>query len=468
MFTEEIERIQRFKLALRMGIPIFLLTGVLLFSLLSQYLDTIPYKFIIIVVGVLAVSVYFQFYLIYQGFSERITDTITHTFTREYLKKLFDKRRKKSPQTLVLYSLDNLYDINNRLGIKNGDKLLYNFAKLMDTFFQDKGVNRPIISHYKGGDFIIMLEGDLDSNRLLFDLFCAKVGNSTIDGVEIKSSGAVIDSTTSGELEKLIDRLFELQQESQANQKFVEDDKTDLNILEQSVLEALESSRFSVMVQEIKGLEYKIFDTSFKLVDMDGKLIHQKRFLPILARLSFLREYELIKVKFLLQRLKEFPKLYFAVNISADSLRDYRFQEEIKKLSLELKSSNLIFVVEEKEYFPNLKRYDTILQSYRDIGIKILIDGLGNNHTTQLYIKDLHVDMVRFDGSYGKKIKDERYKYMIEGLNLMAKNMKLYTFIRMIGDEESELIAKDIGIDAMSGNFLGKMMPIESIKKEQI
>jgi EAL domain-containing protein (putative c-di-GMP-specific phosphodiesterase class I) len=57
---------------------------------------------------------------------------------------------------------------------------------------------------------------------------------------------------------------------------------------------------------------------------------------------------------------------------------------------------------------------------------------------------------------------------MIEGLNLMAKNMKLYTFIRMIGDEESELIAKDIGIDAMSGNFLGKMMPIESIKKEQI
>ena len=71
MYTEEIERIQRFKLALRMGIPIFMLASILLFSLLTQYFEHIPSNFIIIIVGLLAIAVYFQFFLIYQGFKER-------------------------------------------------------------------------------------------------------------------------------------------------------------------------------------------------------------------------------------------------------------------------------------------------------------------------------------------------------------------------------------------------------------
>ena len=466
MFTEEIERIQRFKLALRMGIPIFLLTAVVFFSLLIQYLDFIPYKFIILVVGLFAVSVYFQFYLIYQGFNERITDSITHTFTREYFKKLFEKRKKRDIQTLILYSIDNIYDINSRLGVKNGDKLLYTLAKLMDNFFRDKGINRPIISHYKGGDFIIMLDGELDDNRIIFDMFCAKVGNKNVDDIEVKNSGAVIDSSTSGDLDKLIDRLFELQQESYDRQQFVEDDKTDLNILEKSVLQALKEKHFSVMLQSVQMSEFNIFDISFKLIDKDGKLIHQKRFLPILTRLSYRREYELMKIKYILEKLEEFPETYFSVNIAADSLRESRFREDVKLSLKSIENPNLIFVIQEKEYYPNIRRYDMIIQEYREMGIKILIDGLGNSHTTQLYMKDLHVDMVRYDNSYGKKITDERYKNMIEGFNLMAKKMNLYTWIRMIDDEKSLSLAKEIGIDGISGNFLGKMLPIENINKE--
>ncbi|MEA3522401.1 MAG: EAL domain-containing protein [Campylobacterota bacterium] len=466
MYTEKIERVQRFKLALRMGIPIFFLTAVLFFSLLIQYLDSIPYKFIIIVVGLLAVSVYFQFYLIYQGFNERVTDTITHTFTREYFKKLFQKNQKKSPQTLILYSIKNLYDINERLGVKNGDKLLYDFAKTIDYFFHDKGVNRPIISHIKGGDFIIMLEGEQNDNRTLFEIFSAKVRNTTINGIEINSRAAMIDSSASSEYEKLLDRLFELQLEFQNNQIINEDDKTDLNILEKSVLEALKSKHFSVMAQHIMVNERTIVDITFKLLNLEGKLIHQKRFLPILTRLGLRSKYELLKIEFILNKIEETSNFCYTLNIAPDSLRDYKFQEQIKILLSKEKRRDFIFIIEEKEYFPNIKRYNALLQSYRDMGIKILIDGLGNNHTTQLYMKDLNVDMVRFDGSYGKKIKDTGYKNIIEGLNLTAKKMRLVTWIRMISDEESYNIAKEMDIDIISGNFLGKITSIKTMKKE--
>jgi len=105
LLPETREREALFKLAIRMGFPIFLLSSVLIFSLLSQYLDDIPSSFIVIGVGVFAIAVYFSFYLIYKGYDERITDPITHMFTREYSMNLFKKEIEKGPYTFVLMSL---------------------------------------------------------------------------------------------------------------------------------------------------------------------------------------------------------------------------------------------------------------------------------------------------------------------------------------------------------------------------
>lgn len=460
MYTEKIERIQRFKLALRMGIPIFLLAGVLLFSLLTQYLEKVPVNFIIIIVGLLAVSVYFQFYLIYQGFNERVTDTITHTFTPSYLKKLFNKHKKDTTQTLILYSIDNISDINERLGMKNGDQLLYNVSTLIDTFFQSKGMKKLILSHYKGGNFIILLNGEQSDNRLLFDLFSTKIGDSKIEGVEIKSSGAVIDTKISNDFDKLVDRLFELQFESQKRHQIIEDDKTNLNELENSILEALSAKCFSIMGQKIVYKDSDIIDVSVKLIDKNGKFIHQKRYLPIITRLGFRARYELIKIEYILEKIRVHPEYLYAITIAAEVLRDYQFQLQVESLVSDAKKCQMIIIIEEKEYFSNIKRFDYILQNYRELGIKIALDGLGNNHTSQLYMKDLHVDMIRFDSSYGKKIRDKRYQNFLEGLNLTAKKMGLKTWIRLIEDETSASIAQEIGVDIISGNFSAKIASI--------
>ncbi|RUM67121.1 MAG: hypothetical protein DSZ03_00165, partial [Sulfurimonas sp.] len=155
------EREAQFKLAIRMGFPIFLLSSVLLFSLLSQYLDVIPSSFIIIVVGLFAVAVYFLFYLIYKGYDERITDPITHVFTREYGMALFKKEIQQEPTyTFILISIHNLHDINEQYGINNGDIVLYETAQWIGRFFEEKGVKNFPICVLKGGDYLIGLKGD--------------------------------------------------------------------------------------------------------------------------------------------------------------------------------------------------------------------------------------------------------------------------------------------------------------------
>jgi len=463
MYTEKIERIQRFKLALRMGIPIFLLGGVLSFSLLSQYLNTIPSNFIIIIVGLLAIAVYFQFYLIYQGFNERITDTITHTFTPEYLKKIFDRRKKKSTQSLILYSINNITDINERFGVKNGDKILYDLSQVMDDFFQSKGIEKLMLSHYKAGDFIILLDGEKSEHRLLFDIFSTKMAQPKIEGIEIQSCSTLIDTKVGQNFEKLIDRLFELQLDSQKRLEVIDDDKTDLNELESSILESLKTKRFSIMVQSVEYESEKIVDISAKLLDFDGKLIHQKRFLPLLTRLGKRAEYELAKLQEICKTARIYPEFSYAVTVAAEVIRDHQFELQVQELLEHHRECKMMFILQEKEYFSNIKRFDYIIQNYRRLGIKIVLDGLASNPTTQLYMKDLHVDMVRFDGSYGKNIDQERYRNIVEGLNLSAQKMGLLTWIRLIKDEQSAVIARRVGIDIISGNYIATLSSIDAL-----
>ena len=112
LYTEEKEREYRFRLALRMGLPVFALAVITTTSVLMRYFSHIPHNFIIIAFGILGVMIYYLFYLIYEGYNERIMDPISHAFTREYFVKLMQKELKKKPYTFMLVSVVHLGEIN--------------------------------------------------------------------------------------------------------------------------------------------------------------------------------------------------------------------------------------------------------------------------------------------------------------------------------------------------------------------
>ena len=62
--------------------------------------------------------------------------------------------------------------------------------------------------------------------------------------------------------------------------------------------------------------------------------------------------------------------------------------------------------------------------------------------------------MVRFDSFYSKKIDKHKYKNILSGFNVMAHEKGMKTWIKMIEDEESKELAKEIGVDYLQGRFL--------------
>ena len=472
LLPEEKERAQRFKLALRIGLPILLLFIVASLSFFSIEQERVPGYYIVMTVSVFAVMIYYIFYLIYQGHEERITDPITHTFTREYLVNYFKSKIDTAPYTILLISVRNLTEINSRYGVKKGDKVLYEVGHWIGDFLKDKGIDRFPIGHYKGSDFLVGLTGDKDQYQNLLDLMCLKFDSRTIDEIEISLISAIIDTRYSKDIDQLINRLFEISDEKLAHKIVIDEEEIDPTILESSVIKAIQNHSFSLMFQEVyEKKKLSMLEASIKLVSDSGKIIHQNKFIPVINRLGLSRTFDEMIFEKIVELCEEVPHhLMIAFSLSPSSVRNNSFLERALTLlsNNEVARGRIMFVLSENDYYDHPKRYNEQLQAYRRLGIFITIDNFGSFKSGMIFLKDLKIDVLRFDNTYGKHLDKTEYQTIIKGLNVLAQGLKLRSWIRMIENSEQEREAEKLGVDFVQGMYLGRILPLEEILESRV
>ncbi len=470
LLPEEKERTQRFRLALRMGLPILILFLIVSLSFFSIEQEVIPTYYFVIVLSVFAVMIYYIFYLIYQGQEERITDPITHTFSREYLNSYFKKQISRGSYSMILVSVRNLTDINIKYGVKKGDKVLYEVGQWIGDFLKEKEIERFPIGHYKGSDFLIGLPGEKELYQNMLDLMCLKFQNRTIDEIEISLVSAITDTSYSKDIDQITTHLFDIAEEKMVNIQNVEDEEEiDPTALESSVIKAVDQQSFSLMFQivEEKGVA-SMLEASVKLINDEGKIIHQNKFMPVINRLGLRRTFdEMILEKVVKISENVSHNFILAFSLSPASVRNNIFLERALTLLSNNESARgrIMFVLSENDYYDHPKRYNERLQAYRRLGIFIALDNFGAFKSSISFLKDLKIDVLRFDISYGKHIDESEYQSIVKGLNVIAQGLGLRSWIRMIEDAKKEKVVKSLGIDFVQGNFLGKIAALEEIEK---
>ena len=469
LLPEEKERALRFKLALRMGLPIFILFLIILISFFSFGDGEIPVFFIVIAISAFVVMIYYIFYLLYQGQEERITDPITHTFSREYLINYFKKQIDKGPYTILLVSIRNLTDINSRYGVKKGDRVLYEVGHWIGTFLKEKDIQRFPIGHYKGSDFLIGLPGTREKYQNMMDLMCLKFQNRTIEEIEISLTSAIVDTSYSSDIDQLTTRLFQISDEKLAYKPTLDEDEIDPTELEASVISAIKKHSFSLMFQIVDEKETaSMLEASVKLINGEGKIIHQNKFMPVIDRLGLTRTYDEMILEKVVKLSENVPhNLILAFSLSPSSVRNNSFLERALTLLSHNESARgrIMFILSENDYYDHPKRYNELLQAYRRLGIFIAIDNFGAFKSSMTFLKDLKIDVLRFDNTYGKHITTKEYQDIVKGLNVVAQGLGLRTWIRMIEDRSQEKIVTSLGIDFVQGNYLGKIASLEELEK---
>jgi diguanylate cyclase (GGDEF)-like protein len=460
------EREYRFRLALRMMLPIFGLVVALIFHTFITSKDTLPTSFYIESLLVLSFSIYYIFYLIYKGFDKKITDNVTKVFTREFLYSYLKKEIKENKEyTLLLISIDNLNDINAKYGIKNGDKILHDVVHWIAKYFKHKDIVNFPMGHIKGGDFIVGLKGSKSEYKTLLELMCLKSDEFKIDDIEIQISGAINDTSLSKDINYLIENLFELQIQNK-NSKLVANNSEEINPseLESFVINAIKNKSFILLLQDVYSSQKVVMQECFvKLKAQNGKILHQKSYMKVLDRLRLMVDYDLMILEENISKCSDDSDDIFAISVAPTSLRNPRFVNRLKELFSTNPNAKdrLVFILSENEYYPRIDKYNSTIQIIRDMGIKIAIDRLGAIHTSFLYLRDLDIDMVRFDSYYSKKINEAKQRAILDGFNIMAHEKNVKTWIKMIENEDVNNYADELNIDFKQGKFLAELKEIK-------
>ena len=459
LLPQKKEREYRFKLALRMGLPIFALLLALIFNTLIDETVTVTTTFYIEATLILAFSIYYIFYIIYSGFDSRVTDIVSKTFTREYLYNYLNKElTRKKNYTLVLISIENLQDINRVYGLKNGDKVLFEVAKWVGNYFESKDIHNIVFGHIKDGDFLIGLDDRRSKNSSLIEMMCLKMNDFRVENIEVKISTTITDTLFSNELEYMIENLFELK-EFHKNVIHTED-VINPNEMELVVINALRYKQFIIFTQDIFDGDEVIAQECFvKLKGKNSKLIHQKNYMKVISRLGLLVEFDLmILEKVIMSCVKEMLFKY-VVAISATSLRNPFFLTKLKELLLDNQyaKNRLMFILSENEYYSHIDRFNSIINSLHIIGVQIAIDRLGSNHTSFLYLRDLDIDIVRFDSFYSKEMESKKCQDIIEGFNVIAHLKGVKTWVKMVESSKVDKEVQRIGIDYKQGKYLADL-----------
>ena len=465
LLPEKKEREYRFRLALRMGLPIFGLILVLVFTTLINNYDSLTFSFYVESLLLLVVSVYFILYLIYKGFDVAITDPVSKTFTREYLQDYLKEQIKSNDDyTLILIGVDNISDINTQYGIKNGDRVLQYVAQWIGEYLQEHQRSGFPIGRIKGGDFIIGLEGSSEEHKVLLDLFCLKGDELKFNNIEIKISSAITDTKLTQNLDHLFDTLFE-QQEYNRYKKNFDTETIDPTTLELMVINAIENSALLVATQKVydKAKNARFCELFIRMKTDYGKYIHQKKYMKVINKLGLTLDFDTMVVEKIFTNIDKFSQQKIALNISTTSLRDSSFYNKVEELVRkdETLRGRIVFLFCENEYYSKIDKFNAIIRSFRELGIELAVDRLGTLHSSFLYFRDLHVDMARFDSSYTKKERLERFSDIIAGFGVMAKAKNIQTWVKMVETNEQLEKLEALDIALYEGKLLSTMEEIE-------
>ncbi len=457
------EREYRFKLALRMGVPIFVLVLTLVIGTLTTSYENI--QLVLFTSGVILImSIYFILHLIYKGFDVKITEPISKIFTRDYLYEYIKKDMSGSKDyTLILVSINNIDYINTHYGIKNGDKIIYEVAQNIIDYIEGLNIESFPIGHINGADFMIGLRGTKDQYNTIFELFCIRTNELKLNNIEVDISGAITDTNFSKNLDYMVENLFEMQEENKTKNIDLNRDDINPNDLESYVINSIESKSISMATQVIfEGNTPKIKELFVKLKNVNGKLLHPMTYMKVVNKLGLRTQYDIMILEKIVSHYEFEDSLMLAINIAPSSLRDRKFFFKVRELIDENEKikNNIIFILDEIGHYSNIYEYNTILQSLKNLGIKIALDRLGMVHSTFLYLRDLDVDIVRFDSLYTKDITNKKYNSIISGFNSMAHEIGVKTWIKMVENQESKEFAEKIGIDYIQGKQIAPLIKI--------
>ena len=243
---------------------------------------------------------------------------------------------------------------------------------------------------------------------IMFGIYLSK--NIGIKDIEVKITFSLIDSHYDTKIENIIKKLFSLIDEEKEEDLKIPNIKP--NEFENIIFNAIKSEKFFLKYQpsiNVKNQEIEIYEVSTKIYSQDYGLLSTHQAKKAINFGGFEKIFDKKTTHYFADEIQglDHTNMLFSLNISPVSIRDNDFRIYLKDILYEKKINPKFIILNfsEKSVYEDIKRFNEILLQYKKSGFLIALDHFGGNNCSIEYLKNLPIDIVKFDIEYTKYIK---------------------------------------------------------------
>jgi diguanylate cyclase (GGDEF)-like protein len=196
-----------------------------------------------------------------------------------------------------------------------------------------------------------------------------------------------------------------------------------------------------------------------RMADTTGALITAGHLVPIAERLGLIRLIDRAVLQLALHTLQTYPEARLSINISATTVTDKRWNEQLLEMiaATPEPASRLVVEITETAALDNLATSHDFVQSLRDLGCGVALDDFGAGYTSYRNLKELSLSHIKLDGSFCCNLSSggENHTF-VQSMVELAHAFDLKVIAEWVDTVEDAEVLAHMGVDFLQGNMLGE------------
>lgn len=401
-------------------------------------------------------------------YNQLLTNLYTDSLTKiPNLAKLQEDIKLYNNHSLIVVSLDSFKTINSFYGVKVGDFIMNEVAKLLVKTSKKTGS----VYRLHSDEFAILSNGSVSISFCedLIKTISKKVFKYNDIDINIQATIGLAKDSKSRSLEKAILAVRTAKKEKRNievfNNELTLKDEYKNHIKLTSILkESLEKDQLIPFYQALENTKTKKIDKYEALARIvkDDEIITPDKFLEISKSSKQYPKITEAMIKKSFEYFKDKKDLSFSINLSMDDIKNekttsYLF-EMIDKYNINERLTIELLESEELNHFEIINKFIKKLKKYN---IQIAIDDFGSGYSNFAYIIKLDIDYLKIDSSLIENIHiDKQALKIVKSIISFAKELEIKLVAEKVHNKEIYNILTNLKVDYLQGYYIGKPQEI--------
>lgn len=234
-------------------------------------------------------------------------------------------------------------------------------------------------------------------------------------------------------------------------------------------IEVAESVRAALKAGKLAFAYQPIVDTAtgapayyeclVRMIGEDGKIVPAADFVPVVEQMGMIRLIDRYALELAVNELSRYPNVNLAINVSGMTVVDESWLRAFRALLKDKPdiASRLVIEITETAVMQDIEDSERFVRAVREPGCKVALDDFGAGYTSFRHFKSLVVDVVKIDGSFVRKVAENRENQLfVRTLLGFANGFGLESVAECVETAADAELLTALGVKYIQGYYCGR------------